>query len=174
MAGGLVAVTGEPGIGKTTIVERFVQEVAGTCRIGSGRCSERLAGAESHLPILEALDELTADPAVRDALRRKGPTWARYLALDPDGRAPGIDPSETGAATNPARLMRELTIFLEDTSRQAPLVIFIDDLHWADLSTIDVLAHLAPRLGRMRLLLVVTYRQHENAADQASLRSAAR
>jgi DNA-binding winged helix-turn-helix (wHTH) protein/tetratricopeptide (TPR) repeat protein len=159
--GGLLAVTGEPGIGKTTIVDRFLQEVAGTCRIGTGRCSERLAGAESHLPILEALDELTADPAVREALRRTGRTWARYLAPEFDGQAPGLDASELGVATNPERLMRELTIFLEDTARHQPLVIFIDDLHWADLSTIDVLAHLAPRLGRMRLLLVVTYRQHE-------------
>ena len=58
-------------------------------------------------------------------------------------------------------MMRELTIFLEDTSRHQPVVIFIDDLHWADVSTIDVLAHFAPRLGRMRVLLVVTYRQHE-------------
>ena len=159
--GGLLAVTGEPGIGKTTIVDRFLHEVAGTCRIGTGRCSERLAGAESHLPVLEVLDELTADPAIREALRRTGPTWARYLAPEPDGHAPGVETSGPGSATNPERLMRELTIFLEDISRHQPLVIFIDDLHWADLSTIDVLAHLAPRLGRLHLLLVVTYRQHE-------------
>lgn len=159
--GGLLAVTGEPGIGKTTIVDRFLHEVAGTCRIGRGRCSERLAGAESYLPVLEVLDELTADPAVREALRRAGPTWARYLAPESDRHTLGVDTSPQGAATNPERLMRELTIFLEDTSRHQPSVIFIDDLHWADLSTIDVLAHLASRLGRMRLLLVVTYRHHE-------------
>jgi len=158
--GGLLAVTGEPGIGKTTIAERFLQEIAGTCQVGSGRCSERLAGAESHLPILEALDELTADPAVRETLRRTAPTWARYLAPTPEGNPPGIA-SEQGVATNPERLMRELTIFLDDASRLQPLVLFIDDLHWADLSTIDVLAHLAPRLGRIRVLVVVTYRQHE-------------
>jgi DNA-binding winged helix-turn-helix (wHTH) protein/tetratricopeptide (TPR) repeat protein len=158
--GVLLAVSGEPGIGKTTIVERFLQEVAGTCRIGTGRCSERLAGAESHLPVLEALDELTADPVVREALRRTGPTWARHLTAESDRHASRPETSEQGAATNPERLMRELTIFLEDTSRHQPLVIFIDDLHWADLSTIDVLAHLASRLSRMRLLLVVAYRQH--------------
>jgi len=165
--GGLLAVTGEPGIGKTTIVDRFLHEVAETCRIGSGRCSERLAGAESHLPILEVLDELTADPAVKQALRRIGPTWARYLAPQGDnGDDTGIVTTESAPASSPERLMRELTIFLEDTSRQQPLVIFIDDLHWADVSTIDVLAHLAPRLDRMRVLVVVTYRQHEMLQTQ--------
>jgi DNA-binding winged helix-turn-helix (wHTH) protein/tetratricopeptide (TPR) repeat protein len=165
--GGLLAVTGEPGIGKTTIVDRFLQEVAETCRIGSGRCSERLAGAESHLPILEVLDELTADPAVKQALRRIGPTWARFLAPQSDNSGDsGTVTTESAPATSPERLMRELTIFLEDTSRQQPLVIFIDDLHWADLSTIDVLAHLAPRLDRMRVLVVVTYRQHEMLQTQ--------
>jgi DNA-binding winged helix-turn-helix (wHTH) protein len=159
--GRLLAVTGEPGIGKTTLVERFLQEVAGTCRIGSGRCSERLAGAESHLPVLEVLDELTGDPAVGEMLRRTGPTWARYLSPEFDRHAQNLLTPEQLAASTPERLMRELTIFLDDASRQQPLVIFIDDLHWADVSTIDVLAHLAPRLVRMRVLLVVTYRQHE-------------
>ena len=164
--GGLVALTGEPGIGKTTVGERFLQEVAETCRIGSGRCSERLAGAESHLPVLEVLDELTADAAVAEALRRTAPTWARYLSPEFDRFAQGAFASEQPAASNPERLMRELTIFLDDTSRQQPLVIFIDDLHWADLSTIDVLAHLASRVARMRVLLVVTYRQHEMLQTQ--------
>ncbi len=159
--GSLVALTGEPGIGKTTVVESFLREVAGTCRVGSGRCSERLAGAESHLPVLEVLDDLTAESTIAEGLRRTAPTWARYLAPEFDRHAEGVVASEQPAASNPERLMRELTLFLDDTSRQQPLVIFIDDLHWADLSTIDVLAHLASRVGRMRVLLVVTYRPHE-------------
>ena len=159
--GSLMALTGEPGIGKTTVVERFLQEVGGTCRVGRGHCSERLAGAESHLPVLEVLDDFMADPAAAEVLRRTAPTWARYLSPEFDRHAQGVFTSEPPAASNPERLMRELTIFLDDMSRQQPLVIFIDDLHWADLSTIDVLAHLASRVGRMRVLVVITYRQHE-------------
>ena len=57
----IVAVTGEPGIGKTSLVEDFLDELPPAGRaptIARGRCSERLAGAEAYLPILEALDSL--------------------------------------------------------------------------------------------------------------------
>ena len=54
----IVAVTGEPGIGKTSLIEDFLNEVASSrtaATIARGRCSERLAGAEAYLPVLEAL-----------------------------------------------------------------------------------------------------------------------
>src|SRR5512135_3812768 len=57
--GTLLCVAGEPGIGKTTLVEDFLGELAAggrTCWIARGRCSERLAGAEAYLPFLEALE----------------------------------------------------------------------------------------------------------------------
>src|SRR5262249_20142765 len=55
----LLCVTGEPGLGKTTLVENFLEELAASGRTWSlarGGCSERLAGAEAYLPFLEALD----------------------------------------------------------------------------------------------------------------------
>src|SRR5262249_40541718 len=54
-----LCVTGEPGIGKTTLVEDFLSELAATgrrCALARGRCSERLAGTEAYLPFLEALE----------------------------------------------------------------------------------------------------------------------
>jgi len=159
--GGIVALAGEPGIGKTTAAETFLEEVSASCRIGTGRCSERFAGAEPHLPILEALDELTSEPLVRETLRRKAPTWSDVVAPGPS--ASGAGGREGGAIGSQERLIRELTIFLEETSRHQPVVIFIDDLQWADVATVDVLSHLAPRVPRMRVLIVVTYRQHELA-----------
>src|SRR5262249_4266402 len=59
--GSLLCVTGEPGLGKTTLVEGFLEELASGDRnwgLARGRCSERLAGAEAYLPILDALDNL--------------------------------------------------------------------------------------------------------------------
>jgi len=81
--GRIVAVTGEPGIGKTTIVDSFLYAIDERSRVGRGKCSQRLAGAEPHLPILEALEELTTnDPAVTQILVK------RTLAATPDARPP--------------------------------------------------------------------------------------
>src|SRR5262249_39779578 len=81
----MVCVTGEPGMGKTTLVEGFLDELAAGRRSGEkgasapgapagarGRCSERLAGTEAYLPFLEALDGL---------LRRGGPSAAQLMKL---------------------------------------------------------------------------------------------
>jgi DNA-binding winged helix-turn-helix (wHTH) protein/tetratricopeptide (TPR) repeat protein len=172
--GGIVSLAGEPGIGKTTTADVFLHEVEVCCRIGTGRCSERFAGAEPHLPILEALDELTLEPLVMETLRRKAPTWSHVVGGGSSASGASDEAPESGATGSQERLMRELTIFLEETSRHQPVVIFLDDLQWADVATVDVLSHLAPRLPRMRTLVVVTYRLHELALTRhpfARLRS---
>jgi DNA-binding winged helix-turn-helix (wHTH) protein/tetratricopeptide (TPR) repeat protein len=164
-SGRLVAVSGEPGIGKSTIVEEFLSELREQCLVGQGRCSERLAGAEPHLAVLEALDELLArDRALTESLRRLAPTW--YVHVAPRFSGGPVEPRlpdqmQTGS---PERLMRELTVFLEEISRTQPIVMFIDDLHWSDVSTVDIIAHLAARLVRMQVMLIVAYRANEMAA----------
>ena len=55
-------------------------------------------------------------------------------------------------------MKRELSAFLQQVSRLRPLVIFLDDLHWADVSTIDLLSFLAGKFDQMSVLIVVTYR----------------
>jgi len=159
--GSIVALAGEPGIGKTTAATTFLREVESSYRIGVGRCSERFAGAEPHLPVLEALDDLTGDPSVMETLRTKAPTWAHVVGGHTRGNDAAVDAHDSATTGSAERLMRELTIFLEDTARHQPVVIFIDDLQWADAATVDALSHLASRLPRMRVLMVVTYRQHE-------------
>jgi DNA-binding winged helix-turn-helix (wHTH) protein len=160
--GKLVAIAGEPGIGKTTIVNVFLQEISSQCVLGRGRCSERLGDAEPHLPVLEALDELSSDAASMALLRNTAPTWAKVVgAIGREQRdEPGV---EAGPARSAERLMRELTLFLERASRSRPIVLFFDDIHWSDVSTVDVLVHLASRIARQRVLIVLTYRRHELA-----------
>ncbi len=170
VAGGsglLLCVAGEPGIGKTTLVENFLAEtaVAGPrCWIARGRCSERLAGAEAYLPFLDVLGSLLenrADGSVAQLMRRAAPWWYVQLAsLSPD------DPADANLAasvrgTTQERLKRELGRFLEELCRKRPAVFFFDDLHWSDASTIDLLAYLAGRFEALRLLIVATYRPEE-------------
>ncbi|HEX4039146.1 MAG TPA: protein kinase [Acidobacteriaceae bacterium] len=154
----MVTVSGEPGLGKTTLIEEFLQELSagGKALIATGRCSERLAGAGAYLPILEMLGSLLSGvehESVAAAMKALAPSW--YGQLVSSSTAPAAAPALQEA------LQREFTALLCELSRYRPLVIFLDDMHWADISTTDLLSHIRPQLERMRVLIVVTFRPAE-------------
>ena len=165
--GKFVAVSGEPGIGKSTLVEDFLSEIAVPVWIGRGRCSERLAGAEAHLPFLEALDSLLArDPSVGAVMKQVAPGWyvqVSPMSADESSAARLIAETQSGSAE---RLMREMAALLQELARTRPFVLFLDDVHWADVSTIDLLGFLAPKLARMRGLVLITYRPSDLAVSR--------
>ncbi|HSO75777.1 MAG TPA: protein kinase [Blastocatellia bacterium] len=168
----LMCVPGEPGMGKTTLVEDFLSDLrAGgqPCIIARGRCSERLAGTEAYLPWLEALDGLLrgADGQSRTSVlggesivqttKRLAPTWyAQAMPLQPDDSS--VERLLAERAASQERMKREFGALLEEISERRPLVLFFDDLHWADVSTIDLLAYLASKFDSMRVLVIATYR----------------
>ncbi|MFO0954160.1 MAG: AAA family ATPase [Isosphaeraceae bacterium] len=162
--GSMLCVSGEPGIGKTTIVEQFVSSVVeqGSGFAMSGRCSQRLATADAYVPILDALEDLTENRWGGEALRLLGanaPAWYDMVASRD---------SDTGVATagqplSQGRLLREFRAFLEALTRQRPLVLFLDDVHWADESTVDLLGYLCQDVAALRVLVVTTHRPTELA-----------
>jgi predicted ATPase len=168
-------VAGEPGIGKTTLVEEFLGELKGgeyACMTARGRCSERLAGTEAYLPLLEVLEILMhAEASVAGMMRRLAPTW--YVQVAP---AVSVDEPlrmQTQGATQERR-KRELASFLQELALQRLLVFFIDDLHWSDAATIDMLAYLAGKFDSLPVLIMATYRPAELALSEhpfAKLRS---
>jgi predicted ATPase/Flp pilus assembly protein TadD len=165
--GSLLCVAGEPGIGKTTLVEDFLTDLAADkqCTIARGRCSERLAGTEAYLPLLEALESLLAADVEqvsnllhREKLKQLAPTWyAQVVPLSGDSDESARLLAEVKAASQ-ERMKRELASFLQAVAEAQPLVIFFDDLHWADVSTIDLLSFLAGKFDALRVLIVTTYR----------------
>ena len=122
----VVCLTGEPGIGKTTVAEDFLAEIAGgaPCYVARGRCSERLAGAEAYLPILEALESLLRGEGRDHALalmKETAPTW--YVQITPVAAA--ADPSFAqvmgdAKVASQERLKRELVAFLQEPLATPP------------------------------------------------------
>jgi predicted ATPase len=160
--GAVIALSGEPGIGKTTLAEEFLEWVgaAEQCFIGRGRCSERQAGSGAYLPWLEALDALRhqrGTPVAR-TMKAVAPTWYAQVAPPDTGDTPETRALTVNRAGSQEWMKRELSAFLEELSRQKPVVLFFDDLHWADDSTVDVLAYVADRLRSHRILAIATYR----------------
>ncbi|MGH9768846.1 MAG: serine/threonine-protein kinase PknK, partial [Blastocatellia bacterium] len=162
----LLCVAGEPGMGKTTLVDDCLAEIAGgarPCSIARGRCSERLAGNEAYLPILEALENLLYERTgtLARAMRLLAPTWyAQIASLSPDNSSDARVLSDIKSASQ-ERLKRELSNFLEEASKLQPVAIFLDDLHWADESTTDMLVYLSGKFADLRVLIIGTYRLSE-------------
>ncbi|MCI0666323.1 MAG: protein kinase [Acidobacteria bacterium] len=174
----VLCIAGEPGIGKTALVEDFLNQLMTgdqLCRVARGRCSERLAGTEAYLPWLEALDNLlhseVGESMARTMrvgtdspgrlMRLLAPTWylqVAPLSLDTSSEARLITDR---TAASQERLKLELCAYLQEVSKSRPLVLFFDDLHWSDTSTIDLLTYIAGKLETLRLLIVVTYRSSD-------------
>ncbi len=160
--GHLLAVTGEPGIGKSTLIESALTIFARrdmSPLVARGQCSERLAGTEAYLPILEALDMAAAGvhgEEVRLLIDTCAPSWAALRAVVP---AEGTSGEFTRTvASSQERLKREMAALLTEVSAKRPLVLVLEDVHWADTSTVDLVSYVGARLSDLPVLLLVSYR----------------
>lgn len=170
----IVFVSGEAGIGKTTLVERFLAQVSGqdAIRIGRGHCLEQQERGEDYLPVLQALQQLcrtTDGEAVIAVLRRYAPLWLLQLSgvIEADERET-LQRQLQG--NNPQRMLREFgEAIAHFTSEQALFLVF-EDLHWSDVATLELLSYLGQRREQTRLMVLSTYRPAETVASQHPLR----
>jgi tetratricopeptide (TPR) repeat protein len=166
--GGLVLLAGEPGIGKTRLAQEVTQ-LAHTCGflIASGRCYEPRT-AVAYYPFLEALSMsyAAAPAAIRAALPHRWPDVARLLP-DLEVGVSSLSPATTlpigatAGADDQPRLFHQVTAFLQALAEVWPVALLLDDLHWADSVSLDLVAHLARHTPASRILLLGTYRDSE-------------
>ncbi len=160
----VVFLSGDAGIGKTTLATAFIESLPETgvasTLVGRGHSVSQSGSSEAFLPVLEALTSMCERPAFVEILQRHAPGWLARIpsALDA-GTREGLWRDTAGMrAEQSLRLVAEA---LEAASRQAPVLIVLEDVHWADPSTVDLLALMAQRSGVARLLLLCTYRPIE-------------
>jgi DNA-binding winged helix-turn-helix (wHTH) protein/predicted ATPase len=157
-----VFVTGEPGIGKTTLVDAFLAQAvaSGDVWVGRGQCVEHYGVGEAYMPLLDALARLCRQPGgarLLEILGQYAPAWLVQLpALCSAAALDALQRRVHGTARE--RMLRELAEALEALTTEMPLVLVLEDLHWSDYATLDCLAVLARRRERARLLVLGTYR----------------
>jgi DNA-binding winged helix-turn-helix (wHTH) protein/predicted ATPase len=161
----VVFVTGEPGIGKTTVIDAFIKSLPAFDDVitAQGQCIEQYGAGEAYMPILDALERMCEGKGGEHAaslLRGYAPSWLVNL--------PGIAGPEERAelerrfiGITPERRLREIAAFLEATAREKTLLLVLEDLHWLDPSTLALISFLARRPEACRLLLIGTYREGE-------------
>jgi len=161
-AGGLMLIGGEAGVGKTTLINRSVSAlVSGGVRIAFGQCVEQSGGGEPFLPVLDALAALARGPegaAWREALARVAPSWLAGLPWLHEAQGRSESP-------NVLRMPREFGALLDATTQTSPLVLVLEDLHWADHATVDLIGYLARRRGSARAALVGSFRPIDAALN---------
>jgi DNA-binding CsgD family transcriptional regulator len=161
--GSTVLVEGEAGIGKTRLVSELgdrAQQAGAT--VLRGRCIDLVGSGMSYLPLVEALWPLRGSPAVAEL----GSSLPELSRLVPELTEPQTT-TAVGDRDSRLRLFEETLALLEHLSGEAPVVLVVEDLHWADRSTLDLVSFLAHAARERRLLLVATYRSDELVADSS-------
>jgi predicted ATPase len=172
----VVFITGETGIGKTTLADEFVRRAGAEFpgnRIARGQCIEGYGSKEAYYPMLEALGQLCSGSGgnrVVQILCAQAPTWlVQFPALVRREQRDTLQREIVGATRE--RMLREIGDAMETISSEKPLLLAFEDLHWADPSTVDLISALARRRAPGKLMLIGTYRPVDVTLAQHPLKT---
>ncbi len=159
----IVWVAGEPGIGKTTLIEHFVASLGDVLCV-RGQCVDQYGSGEPYLPVLEALSELCRlDGTLVPLLRAVAPTWLLQLPWYSSAEERDALRRELAGVTAD-RMLREMGELLDRSGERRPLLVVTEDLHWSDRATIQLIDYVGRRRGNGRLMWLATFRLAEVVA----------
>jgi DNA-binding SARP family transcriptional activator len=148
--GGTALIAGPAGIGKTRLTDELAERASTRgATVLTGRCIDLVGAALPYFPLVEALRPLRGTPALEEL-----PELSRLLPGSPLIAAPGCN-----ACDSPLHLFEAVRTVLDRLSARAPVVLVLEDLQWADASTLDLLAFLAHAVHDGRVLIVATWRR---------------
>lgn len=159
-------ITGEAGSGKSRLAAEFAREAhASGTDVWAGRCYED--SAAPYGPFVESLRHRLAADALPVPSGWAAVELSRLLP-----ELPGSDPAPPAPAADPEearyRLFEAVASVVADSSNRAPIVLLLEDLHWADLSTLIMLAHVTRAASSSRILVLCTARDSEPGPDGLS------
>ena len=161
-------VAGEPGIGKTRLAEMFAGAACDEGIVLFGRCDEDFG--VPYQPLAEALSAYVSSVPAADLAGQLGPLGGDLARLVPRlaERVPGLEePLQADPETARYRLFESVTEFLTRMSVDRPVLLIVDDLHWAAASTLSMLRHVARHADPARLLVLLTFRDSEAEQSDA-------
>jgi predicted ATPase/DNA-binding CsgD family transcriptional regulator len=172
----VVLLAGEPGIGKTRLLDEIARRAADDSAVVLHGGTSEAEGMPPYLPFLEALGRYIQD-APLDRLREQVASLSPVLVSILPELAMRLGDVAAPLPLLPEqarfRLYEAVGAFLQSIGLSDVVVFLFDDLHWADTASLDLLCHLARRQSRARLLLVGAYRDCELVHNAALTRTIA-
>lgn len=159
----IVFVTGEPGIGKTALVEEFVREVnvaEPSLRVARSHTVEGIGGSEPFYPVLVAVGQLCQGPdgaELVELLAQHAPTWlVQFPGLVKPEHRERLQPEILGGTRD--RMLREIRDALDAFASREPVLYIYEDVHWLDASSLDLLSAFAHDRIRAKVMVILTMR----------------
>ena len=151
----IALIRGEAGMGKSRLAESLAEQARQDgVFVAMGHCTPVSGGELPFGPFVELLSEIGAAP---DSEQVAGATWERLrTVLTVSGPSSGALSPDVGLERS--RLFTSVLWVLHTLAERRPVMLVLEDVHWADSSSLDLLNYLARTAGKERLLLVLTYR----------------